>query len=138
MSGFFDEVRRRRVNATPAHVPHGGDRSRSNPPKHRPPAFRAATIAAELPLQLPGATVGGFKPVVEEQLGAFHDISAGKDKDAAILFVCFAVRRTRMVDPLGFVSAYGWVDHTAVIKPEENCVMWILRIVRRQPLRLFP
>ena len=43
-----------------------------------------------------------------------------------------------MVNPLRFVSSYCWVDNVAVVKAEEDCMIWILRIMWRQLLRLFP
>jgi hypothetical protein len=95
-------------------------------------------MASKLSLQLFRATVGWLKSVVEEQLIASPQISAGKDKNAPVLFVCFAVWLARMINPSCFIAAYCRIDHIAVVKREEHCVIWILRIVCRQLLRLLP
>ncbi len=98
--------------------------------KHRASAFGAAAIASKQLLQLFRSPVGRLQPVVEEQLNAGFKVSASKDENASILFVCFAVRLTRMINPLCFVAADRGIDHIAVVKGKENGVMRIPRINR--------
>ena len=65
-------------------------------------------------------------------------IAPGHDVDAISLFIRLAVRRAGVIYPLGLVPADRWVNHFAIVQPEELCVVRILRIGVRHLDRLLP
>src|SRR6185312_2038545 len=101
-------------------------------------AVRRAAPAWVFGLELGRVALVDDQAVVVVQLLARANIAQRLDEDAPALFVGFAVRVARVVDPARGVAAHLGVDHVLFVDVEKKRMVRILGIVRMPRLRGLP